>query len=102
MPPQGKLPKQVIADFEQWIKMGAPDPRTAAAAEAKGIDWNAARKHWAFQTPHKAELPKVKNAGWVKTPIDQFILARLEAENLQPVAPAAKRELLRRATFDLT
>ena len=45
---------------------------------------------------------RCKNGSWAKTPIDRFILAKLEAEKLTPVRPATQRELIRRATFDLT
>jgi len=98
-----KLPDNVIADFEKWIAMGAPDPRDGkSTANSDGIDWKKAREFWSFQQPKMPALPSVKNDKWVKTPIDRFILAKLEAEKLTPVKPAAKRELIRRATFDLT
>jgi cytochrome c553 len=98
-----KLPDNVIADFEKWIDMGAPDPRDGKQpAIADTIDWKKARSHWAFQPPKMPALPKVQNEKWVKTPIDRFVLAKLEAEKLTPVSPAGRRELIRRATFDLT
>lgn len=98
-----KLPDNVIADFEKWIAMGAPDPRDGKQPVASdGIDWKKARAFWSFQPPKMPELPKVKNETWAKTPIDRFILAKLEAEKLAPVRFATKRELIRRATFDLT
>jgi hypothetical protein len=56
MPPSGKLPDDVIADFAAWVKDGAPDPRTSAPApvpEKKGYDFAEARKHWAFQPVRK-------------------------------------------------
>jgi cytochrome c553 len=102
MPEGNRLPDKVIADFEKWIAMGAPDPRTAGApAVAAGIDWTAARHFWAFQPPHKPDVPRVQSSAWVKTPVDRFILAKLEAEGLRPVSPASRRALIRRATFDL-
>ncbi len=98
-----KLPDNVIADFEKWIALGAHDPRDGKQpAIADGIDWKKARTFWSFQPPRMPPLPKVQNEGWAKTPIDRFILAKLEAEKLTPVRPASKRELIRRATFDLT
>lgn len=98
-----KLPDTVIADFEKWIDMGAADPRDGSTpVKAGGIAWETARTFWSFQPPKKPDLPKVLNAGWVKQPIDRFILAKLEAEKLAPVRPATRRELIRRATFDLT
>src|SRR5262245_10491699 len=60
------------------------------------------RQHWAYQPVHKPNLPVVKDQGWVKTPVDAFILSALEAKGLKPAPPAEKITLLRRATFDLT
>jgi cytochrome c553 len=103
MPPSGKLPEAVVADFAAWIDRGAADPRTETSSQpAKpAIDFAAARKHWAFQPPQKPARPKVNDSRWPQTEIDYFILAKLEPAGLKPVAPATKRELLRRATFDL-
>ncbi|HZZ80905.1 MAG TPA: DUF1549 domain-containing protein, partial [Gemmataceae bacterium] len=102
MPRDGKLPAAIISDFETWIKIGAPDPRDGKQpATAAEIDWTKARQAWAFQTPVKHPLPKVKNAAWARRDIDHFILAELEKRNLKPVGPANRRDLIRRATFDL-
>jgi hypothetical protein len=101
MPPDGKLPGAVVADFEAWVKMGAPDPRDGAAARPAAIDWAKARQFWAFQPPRKHAPPTVRDARWPKKPGDAFILAELEKRGLRPVRPATKRELIRRATFDL-
>ena len=60
-----------------------------------------ARQHWAFQPVRPVEPPAVKNARWVMTPVDRFILSGLEAKQLQPARPASKEKLVRRATFDL-
>ena len=62
----------------------------------------ADRDHWAFQPLARPAPPAVKNASWVRTPIDSFILAGLEHENLSPQPPADRATLLRRATIDLT
>lgn len=111
MPPKGKLPDHVIADFEAWVKMGAPDPRESLVADAakaaaewkkKEIDLDEGRKFWAFQTPVKTEPPAVKNTAWPKSDIDRYVLAKLEDKALQPVADAHRLDLLRRVTFDLT
>ena len=107
MPPDGKLPAHVIADFEQWIRRGAPDPRTGgeqtvvAARTAETFDYGPGREHWAFRRVEDPALPDVENEAWVSHALDRFILARLEERGLAPVAPADKRTLLRRATFDL-
>ncbi len=103
MPPKDqKLPDQQIADLEAWVKMGAPDPRVAGATLA-AADWGKNRReHWSFQPLQKVQPPEVADAAWVATPVDAFILAKLEASHLKPAPPADKQALLRRATFDLT
>ncbi len=101
MPPQGKLPDSVIANFAKWIQMGAPDPRNGKAVVTTTIDWDTARTFWSFQLPQTHAQPKVKNASRVKREWDRFILAKQEAKGLSPVRSATKRELIRRATFDL-
>ena len=109
MPPDGRLPAAVVADFERWITLGAPDPRAtdtpvvAARSDSGGAyDFGPGREHWAYRSMARAEPPAVENEAWVRGPIDRFILARLEADGLAPVGPATKRQLLRRITFDLT
>jgi hypothetical protein len=105
MPYGGKLPDQVVKDFEEWVKMGAPDPRVLAPTAAgnwQPYDFNEAKKFWAYQPVKDHKPPPVKNAAWVRTPVDNFILAKLEEKNLKPVADADRRTLIRRATFDLT
>jgi hypothetical protein len=104
MPPAGKLPPAVIADFERWISLGAPDPRVAGAAvpkEAKAIDFAKAREHWSYRPLVAPPLPAVKSATWAKSPLDAFVLAKLEASGLAPSPAADKRTLLRRLHFDL-
>ncbi|MDB6024882.1 MAG: Protein of unknown function (DUF1553)/Protein of unknown function (DUF1549)/Planctomycete [Verrucomicrobiales bacterium] len=107
MPPKDqKLSEAQIADLITWVKMGAPDPRTesatvAATPQKPAYDFEAAQKLWAFSPPQDPPRPKVKRRGWVKSPIDQFVLAKLEEKGLSPAKPAEKRTLLRRVTFDL-
>jgi mono/diheme cytochrome c family protein len=102
MPPQKKLPDDVIADFVKWVEMGAPDPRAANATTVGGkynkID---ARKHWSFQPVNRRDHAALKNSSWPRTEIDKYILAGLEAKQLKPVADADKETLIRRVTFDL-
>src|SRR5207302_5819974 len=62
----------------------------------------ADREHWAFKPPARPALPAVKNAALVSTPIDRFILAKLEAAGLKPAPEAYKLTLIRRVTLDLT
>ena len=102
MPPKGKLPDAVIADFEKWVEMGAPDPRDGSPTiTATEIDFEQARKFWSFQPIRPPQLPVVKNAAWPTAEIDHFVLAKLEENDLQPVSAAERRQLIRRATFDL-
>lgn len=105
MPPKGKLSAAVIADLTKWIEMGAPDPRLASAppvSHKKAIDVSAGKQWWSFQPTERPAAPVVKNAEWVRTPIDAFILAKQEAAGLTANGPASKEVLLRRATFALT
>jgi cytochrome c553 len=99
MPKDKKLPDDAIADLTAWVKMGAPDPRSATAALKK---WNDSRtNHWAWQPVKRQTVPEVGDPVWCQTPVDHFILAKLEAGGLKPNPPADKRTLIRRATFDL-
>jgi mono/diheme cytochrome c family protein len=105
MPPKGeKLTDQQIADLKTWVKMGAPDPRKDEANIASKLSGltDKARSHWAFQPITKPTPPAVKNKGWPRTVVDQFILAKLEANKMIPAQDATKEALLRRATYDLT
>jgi hypothetical protein len=103
MPPRGKLPPEVIADFERWVSMGAPDPRDGSAPRAgAGVALEAGRTFWAFQPPRRHPAPSVKDAAWPNGPIDRFVLARLEAAGLRPAPDADRAVLLRRVTIDLT
>jgi Protein of unknown function (DUF1553)/Protein of unknown function (DUF1549)/Planctomycete cytochrome C/EF hand len=104
MPPKAKLPDQVVADFEVWVKMGAPDPRTepARASTARPpVNLAKGREFWSFRAPKKSEPPAVKRADWPRGEIDRFLLAVLEARGLSPTGDADRPTLLRRVTFDL-
>ncbi len=72
-----------------------PEPAKASVAPAEG-------PHWAFQKPRRPAVPAVQRRDWVRTPVDAFILARLERAGLQPAPPASRAALLRRVTVDLT
>ncbi len=103
MPPKKKLTAAQIADFEKWVAMGAPDPRTTseASAEEKELDLAAARKFWAFQPVKKPAEPNLKNKAWARNGIDRHVLAALEAKGIGPVQDADDLTLLRRIYFDL-
>jgi cytochrome c553 len=102
MPPKGKLPEAVIADFVKWIELGAPDPRPGQAAVAgRQIDIAAGRQFWSLKRPQAVVPPDVADRDWTRTPIDRFIRARQEPLGLKPNGPAPARTLIRRAYFDL-
>ncbi|MCH2211082.1 MAG: PSD1 and planctomycete cytochrome C domain-containing protein [Fuerstiella sp.] len=104
MPPKGRLSNEVLSDFEKWIRSGAPDPRHEAATphEAKGIDLEAGRRHWAFLPLSEPVIPQVTDEAWPNCDVDRFILKRLEANGMRPTVDADRYALLRRLSFDLT
>lgn len=106
MPPKQKLPANVIADLETWVRMGAPDPRntdTVAAVTAKAaINWDKAREWWSLRPLKAPALQAVRDQAWPANDVDHFVLAGIEAAGLKPAQDADKRSLIRRATYDLT
>jgi len=106
MPPSGKLKPVEIAALTDWVKMGAPWPEGAGGkaplAAVHGSVPAKEAEHWSFRPVKKTAPPKVKNKAWVKSPIDNFILAKLEAKSLTPAPEADRRTLIRRATIQLT
>jgi len=103
MPPAGKLPDEVLADFERWIAAGATDPRDAVAkpAPSKEIDFLKAREHWSLQPVKSPDLSQLKTNPWARTDIDRLVALKWESQQLAPVADAPRAQLLRRAYFDL-
>ena len=105
MPPKAKLPASELKILERWVAMGAPDPRDAEFAGAvrkQEIDFEAARKSWAFRQHTQPKVPSVEQGDWAAGPIDRFILAGLEKENQGPAQDASPNALIRRLHFDLT
>lgn len=103
MPPKGKLPQAQIDTLTKWVERGLPYSSKASAAVKHGppqVD-DEARRFWSFVPVKRPEVPAVKNAGWVLSPTDAFLLAKLEAAGLTPAADASKTTLLRRAYYDL-
>ena len=98
-----KLSDEEIASLTEWVKMGAPDPRTGPAKVAKltGLT-DTARGHWAYQPVVKPAIPAVHNRPWCVTPVDAFIVQKLEEKGMLPAKKANLETLLRRATYDLT
>jgi hypothetical protein len=100
MPKQGpKLETIEVAALMRWIDAGAPWPagRTLVADKQgpRGRDW------WSLQPLARPPVPKVRDAAWVRTPVDAFILAGLELRGLKPAPEADRLTLIRRLTFDL-
>jgi hypothetical protein len=113
MPPSGKLAPEDLEALAEWVRRGAPWPvRGDNRALATGQEPRPARpgsvltekdhQYWAFQPLADPKIPTVKRADWVRSPIDAFLLADLEAKGVTPAKPADKLTLLRRATYDLT
>ena len=104
MPPKkDRLPADLIREVENWIRMGAPDPRTAesSASSSSPVDIKTGRQFWSYKKPTRPTLPPTRNSQWAKSDIDRFVLAKLEAANLTPSADAEPAILLRRLHFDL-
>lgn len=107
MPPRMKLPAKEIADLTAWVKMGAPwpDARPVAARTTTvegDVSFSKEKiEHWSFRPVRQPQLSDVKHTAWAQSPIDRFVLARLEEKGLQPAPPASPRVLLRRLYFDL-
>lgn len=104
MPPQGKLPASVIADFERWVSRGMADPRQGnlSVDAAKRIDLVAGRQHWAYRPLQHTLTPSVSNSSFSpKSPIDAFVMSRVLLEGLLPAAEADRAVLIRRIYFDL-
>ncbi len=102
MPPEEKLPDEVIATFEEWIRIGAPDSRQSVGPTAKEERMQQGKQHWAFQPPRPVTVPEVADTLWVRDPsIDTFVLARMEAKGIKPAADANRKTLIRRLFFDL-
>src|SRR5690606_8300020 len=101
MPPKAKLAAEQIAALEEWVKNGAVWPASAISPDAVPTAPDAWKTHWAFQPVTKPEPPAVKNSAWVKSPVDQFVAAKLEEKGLAPSPVADRRTLIRRVTFGL-
>ena len=106
MPPKGKLPDHVIADFDQWIRRGATDPRDGSTFAHDPDDMEVriaeAKESWAFSVPTRKRLPRVDNRDWPSNRIDYFVLHRLESNGFSPAREKAMHGWIRRISFDLT
>ena len=108
MPPSGKLSETVLADFEKWISMGAPDPRNSSMEEVfavgglKAKSLKEGREFWAFKPIKLPLLPAVQKGEWIQDEIDRYILRGIEEHDIEPSQKAKPTTLLRRIFFDLT
>lgn len=101
MPPSGKLKDEQIADLSRWIADGAVWPKAVATVQPEKGFRPDQRAFWAFQPLQNPATPVTKNQTWGKGPIDSYILAALERQQMPPASQAAPAALIRRATFDL-
>ena len=101
MPPAKQLTEQEIAVLETWIKRGASDPRTESTTTT-AMSLEEAKSFWAFQPLKITTAPPNVDDRESQHPIDAFVLAHLQKQNLSPVPLTDRRTLIRRATFDLT
>ncbi len=98
MPPKKRLPDNIVNDFVEWVKMGAPDPRTEPPKVVKKAPQEPL---WSLKPISDPKPPKVQNTAWPRQSLDAFILAKIEQNALQPVIDAEKAILKRRLSFDL-
>ncbi len=106
MPPEGdRLTAVQIEWLRKWINEGArwpDDPSLGVPTARKEMVVTAEdRKHWSFQSLQVIALPTVEDLQWVRTPIDQFVLAKLESAGVQPAQPISSEKLIRRIYFDV-
>ncbi len=108
MPPkQPKLAADLIADLAEWIRRGAPDPREGTVTRRdKSADWETEFGNrldwWSLKPLQPVAPPTVQQADWPRNDVDRFLLARLEAQGLQPVPEADRATLIRRLSLVLT
>ncbi len=105
MPPKHKLADEDIAVLTEWILHGATWADGIGAdlpAEAFESDIPDGGNWWAWQPLVRPDVPTVKDTDWVRTPIDAFVLAKLESAGIEPAATADRRTLIKRVAYDLT
>ncbi len=106
MPLGSKLERPVVEDFEEWVRMGAPDPRDApsnrpAAEPSWEETFEQRRSWWSLQAVARPRVPAVKSEKWSSHAIDRFVLSELEAKGLGPALPADRATLFRRLSIVL-
>lgn len=101
MPPEKRLPDNVVADFVEWVKRGAADPRSDDGDGGAKGKLHDEESLWAFRPPTHWDVPAVKDEQWPRNDIDRFVLAKIEDADLKPAADADARMLIRRLSIDL-
>ena len=102
MPPDQRLPDTVIADFEQWIRDGAFDPRAGGTKlKRHSIDLDEGRAFWSFQPLVRPDIPSV-DTSWAQTDIDAFVYDKQQQAGLKPTVDATPEQIFRRLSFGLT
>jgi hypothetical protein len=103
MPPKYKLKDEEIELLQEWIAMGAPDPRSGpAAVKSYGVDLEKGRQHWAFKPVSDPAPPVTRDGAWPRNDVDRFTLSRMETAGIHSVPDADRFSLLRRVSLDLT
>lgn len=110
MPPKEKLPADELAAITDWVRRGAfwpgeravADPDVDADSDSLSASFTEEQlAFWSFQPPASPSPPAVEDAGWIESPIDHFVLSRLEAAGMRPAPAADRRTLIRRVYFNL-
>ena len=104
-----KLANAIVENFEEWIRMGAPDPRLKKPTKEglkSEVNWEMVREKrkewWSFQPIIKATPPEASHPEWNRSAIDRFVYAKLKANGLQPQSTASAHTLVRRLHLILT
>lgn len=100
MPPNGRLPGETVEAFREWIRLGAPDPRSGSAPRIETIATRSAT-HWAFLPPRLSGLPDGAT-DWARCEFDVLVADGLAREGVSPTATASREELIKRLYFDLS
>tara|TARA_B100002019_G_scaffold250124_1_gene229847 strand:- start:1228 stop:4452 length:3225 start_codon:yes stop_codon:yes gene_type:complete len=105
MPPKYKIEDEEIAILEKWVLMGAPDPRPKVKPKDGLVEKFDLQKrfqeHWSWRPVKNPPPPQTELKDWGTSPIDQFVLSKIQAAGLQPAEPADDRTWIRRIYFDL-
>src|SRR5262249_26885287 len=105
MPPKSApLPREHVRVLRAWIEQGANWPESGAARSEgcpEMVVTEEDRQHWSYRPLRAVDPPRANDGAWSRTPVDRFIVAALEARGLRPNAPADRRTLIRRLSFDV-